>query len=284
MPDPYRISTFRYPLSSGQVAQLNDTIEDIYRNLRGGALDVTVAFDDADFEHPLLDSTHHLDTTTGTPVTGDIITAQANLWARLAKGADGQFLKIASSAPGWANLAASDIASGALTTARGGTSVDIASAALPLGSGQITFPAVQNASASANTLDDYEEGTWTPAVQFGGASVGVTYVAAEGRYVKIGDFVSITGGMFLSSKGSSVGAAVITGVPFAPQNSNKDYSSNGPYFTGFAAGVTGIVEYVQPGTINILQYKVAAGGVVAMADTDYTNASVVLFSHSFMTT
>lgn len=36
---------------------------------------------------------------------------------------------------------------------------------LDLGStGQIVFPATQNASSNANTLDDYEEGTWTPTV------------------------------------------------------------------------------------------------------------------------
>src|SRR5262245_1079228 len=30
--------------------------------------------------------------------------------------------------------------------------------------GQLPFPALQNSSADANTLDDYEEGTWTPTI------------------------------------------------------------------------------------------------------------------------
>ena len=50
----------------------------------------------------------------------------------------------------------------------------------------IEFPATQVASASANNLDDYEEGTWTMGVSFGGASVGVTYGINTGNYVKIG--------------------------------------------------------------------------------------------------
>ena len=33
-----------------------------------------------------------------------------------------------------------------------------------LTSGQITFPTTQVPSSDANTLDDYEEGTWTPVI------------------------------------------------------------------------------------------------------------------------
>ena len=47
--------------------------------------------------------------------------------------------------------------------------------AIPSSGTGITFPATQSASSNANTLDDYEEGTWTPTVTFGGASVGITY-------------------------------------------------------------------------------------------------------------
>ena len=57
----------------------------------------------------------------------------------------------------------------------------------------ITFPATQVASADANTLDDYEEGTWTPTL----TSFGGTGLAATGYYTKIGRvvnwFVNITG-------------------------------------------------------------------------------------------
>jgi len=54
--------------------------------------------------------------------------------------------------------------------------------------GQIAFPATQSASSDANTLDDYEEGTWTPSV--GGTA---TYDTANtfGRYTKIGRLVTV---------------------------------------------------------------------------------------------
>ena len=79
----------------------------------------------------------------------------------------------------------------------------------------ITFPATQSASSDANTLDDYEEGTWTPTVAFGGASVGVTYTATrQGTYTKVGRAVTIQCQMVLTSKGSSTGAMSVTGLPF----------------------------------------------------------------------
>jgi hypothetical protein len=61
--------------------------------------------------------------------------------------------------------------------------------ALDLGNtGQIVFPATQVASANANTLDDYEEGTWTPL-----AGNGVTAITSvlKATYIKIGRLVTI---------------------------------------------------------------------------------------------
>lgn len=88
-------------------------------------------------------------------------------------------------------------------------------AVLPvLSGGGISFPATQVASADANTLDDYEEGTFTPALNFGGASVGMTYTKQEGVYTKIGRVVYLQINIVLSAKGSSTGSATITGLPF----------------------------------------------------------------------
>ena len=55
----------------------------------------------------------------------------------------------------------------------------------------ITFPATQSASANANTLDDYEEGTWTPN-QGSGLTVSGSFESA-GYYTKIGNLVTISG-------------------------------------------------------------------------------------------
>jgi len=55
----------------------------------------------------------------------------------------------------------------------------------------ITFPATQSASADANTLDDYEEGTWTPTLNFDIGGTGIVYGTRQGTYTKIGRVVTI---------------------------------------------------------------------------------------------
>ena len=72
-------------------------------------------------------------------------------------------------------------------------------------------------TGSANKLDDYEEGNFTPTLSFGGGTTGIGYSFQEGRYIKIGKLVHIQILIALSSKGSSTGDAKIT-VPFAIDN------------------------------------------------------------------
>lgn len=91
--------------------------------------------------------------------------------------------------------------------------------------GQIQFPAAQNASSGANTLDDYEEGNWTPGLAFGGLAVGVTYYVQVGYYTKVGNIVHLSGFIFLSSKGTSTGSLTITGLPFTVVNNNAGFST-----------------------------------------------------------
>jgi hypothetical protein len=87
----------------------------------------------------------------------------------------------------------------------------------------ITFPATQVASSDANTLDDYEEGTWTGTLK-GGTTDPTIPVTATGQYTKIGNqvfariiFANIT------TTGAS-GSISITGLPFA-NGSNRTIGS-----------------------------------------------------------
>lgn len=78
--------------------------------------------------------------------------------------------------------------------------------------GQLKFPATQLPSTNVNTLDDYEEGTWTPSI--GGTA---TYVAQNGTYVKIGKTVFINCYIEVSAIGTG-STTVISGLPFASSN------------------------------------------------------------------
>lgn len=88
-----------------------------------------------------------------------------------------------------------------------GTTLALEGASSASGTG-IAFPATQSASSDANTLDDYEEGTWTPTVN--GVNLG-----AVGRYTKVGRLVSIS----FSNQSGITGIAVnanmnCSGIPF----------------------------------------------------------------------
>jgi hypothetical protein len=68
-------------------------------------------------------------------------------------------------------------------------------------------------TASANLLDDYEEGTWTPVITDGTNNVS-TYYYQLGKYVKVGDMVFITVYTSINNKGSISGNLKVTGLPF----------------------------------------------------------------------
>jgi len=83
--------------------------------------------------------------------------------------------------------------------------------------GGIQFPATQVASAGANTLDDYEEGTFTPVYSpSSGAFTTLTYFAQTGKYTKIGNIVYFEINLFTNvvTVGTASGDLNISGLPF----------------------------------------------------------------------
>ena len=88
--------------------------------------------------------------------------------------------------------------------------IDISAA----GAGQIVFPATQNASANANTLDDYEEGDWTPTDNSGASLV---FTGVDASYEKIGRMVR-AGAWLTYPSTASGGSANIAGLPFGTAN------------------------------------------------------------------
>lgn len=81
----------------------------------------------------------------------------------------------------------------------------------------VKFPATQVASADPNTLDDYEEGSWTPTLAGSTTAGTATYVAGAnnriGRYTKIGNQVTVHFTVAVSAF-NGTGAYTITGLPF----------------------------------------------------------------------
>lgn len=81
----------------------------------------------------------------------------------------------------------------------------------------ITFPATQSASSNANTLDDYERGTFTATIR-GSVSDPTTPVTSTAYYTKIGNQVSISIQFESVNLTGASGDATISGLPFTPAN------------------------------------------------------------------
>jgi hypothetical protein len=130
----------------------------------------------------------------------------------------------------------------------------------------ITFPATQSASSNANTLDDYEEGTWVP------SNSSVTLTGVSGTYTKIGNMVTVTAQWSYPSN-SSGGNAIIAGLPFAPSNDG-----------GMNVGTTTITNY---GSDNLYPFVQPGGTGVYVrnnGNTDLTCANLSAKFINFMST
>jgi hypothetical protein len=132
------------------------------------------------------------------------------------------------------------------------TTISVGGATPSTSGAGITFPATQSASSDANTLDDYEEGTFSPTITFGGGSTGVAYSDQKGTYVKVGGNVFINVYLRLSSKGSSTGQVAIAGFPFATASgidffaplAPRGYVNSGGNPVSIYAGSGGITSFL----------------------------------------
>jgi len=149
----------------------------------------------------------------------------------------------------------------------------------------VTFPPTQVASTSAKTLDDYEEGTWTPTIAFGGNSVGVTYNAATAaRYTKIGRFVLLNGYILLTNKGSSTGIATIGNLPFAISSTSENGNTSSAL--GYAGNITytGTLGLWFGSTANPRFVATSSGvGITNLTETAFSNTSECIFSFVYTT-
>jgi hypothetical protein len=92
------------------------------------------------------------------------------------------------------------------------TTIGVGGATASASGSGITFPATQSASSDANTLDDYEEGTWTPVLV--PAAGSITTQSSVGVYTKIGNTVYCSAIIYITTAGTASGTGQINGLPF----------------------------------------------------------------------
>jgi hypothetical protein len=132
---------------------------------------------------------------------------------------------------------------------------------------------------TAEILDDYEEGTWTPVLSDG--SNNATADTAVGTYTKIGNLVTLRWIYTCSSLGSVAGAIRFTGIPFTPKNTA---SNQGVFIAGVGGGLgnTGsenVGGYCNPNQayVQLHTWDVTTGSS-AMAESEFSaDGSVTMF-------
>ena len=138
-------------------------------------------------------------------------------------------------------------------------------------------------SGASTTLDAYEEGTWTPALTFGGGATGITYGGQFGYYTRIGDRVFVSGVITLTAVGSSTGTATITGLPEIASNATSNNRDNLTF--SYAGGMTGlggtVVGLVIANATTVNLYQWAASGTTAISNTAFTNSTTLRFNGQY---
>lgn len=158
------------------------------------------------------------------------------------------------------------------TVLQGSTGADPAFTATP------SVTSISFGGGDALSIYDFNN-SWTPALEFGGLSTGITYSAQVGDWSRIGNIYMFRAQITLTSKGTATGNATITGIPTGPTNAivvnlrwaNLTYASGYPMAE--LSGTTITIENVRP-----------ALGQVALTDAAFANSSFFTLSAVYKVT
>lgn len=167
----------------------------------------------------------------------------------------------ASGNPSWAAVSLAADVSGTLPVANGGTGV---TTSLGTGAGNVVLGSTS---------------TFTPVLEFGGGTTGITYSTQTGGYSQLGNLVFFTLAIVLTSKGSSTGAATITGLPVSA--ARAAVFALDPQNITYASTVLSTVGVSTPTTLNLYQ-SVSGSPHAALDDTNFSNTSSLIISGVYM--
>ncbi len=128
-----------------------------------------------------------------------------------------------------------------------------------------------------------QTGVFTPILQFGGSSTGITYNTQQGQYTKISNVVNFCLSIALTSKGSSVGSATISGLPFSCNTTTLINSFSITYFDNTNVTPNALNGYIINGQSTI---QITAGGIISSpADNgNFNNNTIISISGFYYTT
>ena len=167
------------------------------------------------------------------------------------------------------------------TTVKASTTMGVGGATPSASGSGITFPATQSASTDANTLDDYEEGTFSPVVQGSSNAGTATYSTQVGQYTKIGNRVFYNLRIFYTG-GTGTGDIRVGGLPFTSNSTQA--GAVGSIYAENLAGTAGyvFVTIVIPNVTYLTIDQAAVGGGAAIATAYDAAANIDISGHYFV--
>lgn len=153
----------------------------------------------------------------------------------------------------------------------------------------LKFAPTNTTSSDVNTLDDYEEGTFTPTLNFAGGTTGILYASQRyGNYTKIGNRVYFNIYFVLSNKGTDVGSAYVSGLPFTPVAIASGGVSTCTIWGGFLSRTNYmLVAYVDAPNARVAIEGTAinadAAASVGITNAHFANNSSVMLSGHYIT-
>tara|TARA_R100000329_G_C7539388_1_gene190423 strand:+ start:73 stop:633 length:561 start_codon:yes stop_codon:yes gene_type:complete len=155
------------------------------------------------------------------------------------------------------------LSSTTLTVANGLTLTD-GDVALASGHG-LNFAANSSASGmSSELMNDYEQGSWTPSV-----AGDTTYDNQRGRYVKVGNLVTLWFYIQINQRNSPGVPYIAGGSPFT---NNSDITGSGlvHYFEGIQTNAVVLTARIDPGGSNInISGSTGSAGTTANVNHDW---------------
>ena len=157
--------------------------------------------------------------------------------------------------------------------------ISVGGAAIQTSGAGITFPATQSASTDVNTLDDYEEGTFTPTV-IGTTSAGTaTYINQSGTYTKVGRQVTVNVYVLYTS-GTGTGKLHLAGLPFTSSATNLASCSVGTFSNITMTALNFPTPFINVSTTEVTFWSALVGGG-GYAIIDYDAAGEIMVSATY---
>lgn len=156
---------------------------------------------------------------------------------------------------------------------------------VPIDTGPVRAPSIT--FDGTNVLSSYTTGTWTPSLNFGGSTTGITYSEQDGTYQKIGKFVFVVGVIALSNKGAQVGTAQISGLPFtsATTSGAQTPGRNAVEFTALtltASYTTAFLNFLSNSTSAQCEQAGSGQNAAVLTNTNFANNTVIYISGLYL--